>query len=58
MKIKIELALALYYGGQSYNLEACKTICEHAGMTEDWKNATMENLEGLIEKALEKLNEN
>lgn len=52
------IAVARYYGGDIYDLEVCKTICEHAGMTEDWKNATMENLEGLVEKALEKLNEN
>ena len=56
--IKIELALALYYGSQSYNLEACKTICEYAGMAEEWEKATLENLEDLMEKALEKLNEN
>lgn len=52
------IAVARYYAGDIYDLEVCKAICEHAGMTEDWKNATMENLEGLVEKALEKLNEN
>lgn len=52
------IAIARYYAGEIYDLEVCKAICEHAGMMEDWDKATMENLEELVEKALEKLNEN
>lgn len=58
MRLNKDIAVARYYAGDTHDLEVCKAICEHAGMKEDWKNATMENLEGLVEKALEKLNEN
>lgn len=53
----LKVAITRYYH-EHYDLEVCRTICEHAGMAAELEAATAENYEDVVLKALEKLNEN